>query len=125
MVDLVDPHFASTHVEIVVHVGQRFSHGANQVVVHIHRHIIGEQCRLKAAFVILSASVIDVSLNTATERCGQRVFVVRELFVVLMKCFATNFAIGADQHLPKRRMRKLDFTSFVVFDFTKTQIRII
>ena len=86
---------------ITVGIGQRLADRRDQVVVNFDRHVVGKQRRSQTAFVVPRLGVVDVTLDTASECRGERVFMIGELFVILIEGVPTYFTFRTDQQLAK------------------------
>ena len=80
---------------------------------------------MQAALIVAGSGVVHIALNAASERGGQRVFLIGESFIVLIERFGTNLALRAEQKLAERGVRQFDLIAVMDGDFGETQIRII
>ena len=97
VVNIPQPHLATSHVVVPVHGRQSAMDGFDQLVVHRLRHIVRVQCGGQRTFVVACASVVDVLLDRTAERGGQGVLVGLELLVVLSERRAPHAAFGRHQ----------------------------
>ena len=82
VVDVRKLHLAAADVVVAMDGGQVFANGGDQVVVDRLRDVVRIESRFEGRFVVADLSVVDVFLDRALIRGGERVFVAGELFVV-------------------------------------------
>ena len=75
--DVLELHLPPPQIVVVMQRRQVAADRGDQVVVDRLRHVVGKQRRVQRALVVAGLGVVDVALDRAGQRGGQRVLVAR------------------------------------------------
>ena len=124
VVDLVELQQAAAQGVVALQRGEVRADGRDEVVVHAHRHVVGEKRGFAGARVVAGAGVEDVGLDRVRERGGDGEFVRVKLRVELLERAPSHVAIPLHEKRRKAALRQLALDALFIREHAKGHVHV-